>query len=226
MKLEPDVAAGLASPDRPRFEPSETATMPAPPNDRPNAPTLRLDAVTLALIVLLIVANLVLAAGDARSNAAHRDRLQLASEPAGAVDVLAARARAAQPDAADRKVVVVGRIGGMPNPWPDMHADYPWYPGQASLLLVDLDTSRQFAAHMKAHGTNTADCMFCRRKAEKSATSIAVVNFVDDAGNILPVDARELLDLRAGQTIVVRGTAELLGGTMLVINADGVYARK
>ena len=79
---------------------------------------------------------------------------------------------------------------------------------------------------MKQHGGNTSNCVFCRRLAEKNAHAIAVVNFVDEAGNILPVDARELLALREGQTIVVRGTAKLLGGTMLIINANGVYFRQ
>jgi hypothetical protein len=199
--------------------------MPASPKERPSAPTVRLDAVTIALIVILILANLVLAGGgEARLASVQRDRLQLAAEPVGAQDVLAARGSAkANPG---QEIVLVGRIGGMPNPWPDTHKSYPWYPGQASLFLVDLDTSDEFMPHMKKHGWDTAYCAFCRRKAEKKATSIAVVNFVDDAGNILPVDARELLNVRDGQTIVVHGTAELLGGTMLVVNADGVYVRK
>lgn len=199
--------------------------MPASPNDQHNTPSMRLDTVTIALIVILILANLVLADGVTRSVAAQGDHMRLATEPAGAIDVLAARAQAGQPDAADREVVVVGRIGGMPNPWPDAHADYPWYPGQASLFLVDLDTSRQFAPHMKKHGANTGNCVFCRRLAEKNAHAIAVVNFVDESGNILPADARKLLNLRPGQTIVVRGSAELLGGTMLVVNADALYVR-
>jgi hypothetical protein len=67
--------------------------------------------------------------------------------------------------------------------------------------------------------------VFCRRLAEKNAHAIAVVNFVDESGNILPADARKLLNLRPGQTIVVRGSAELLGGTMLVVNADALYVR-
>jgi hypothetical protein len=37
--------------------------MPAPPHDRPKSPSLRLDPVTVALIVILILANLVLAVG-------------------------------------------------------------------------------------------------------------------------------------------------------------------
>ena len=69
--------------------------MSAPPDDCPNNPSLRLDAVTIALIIILILANVVLAADDARSTIADRDRLQLTAEPAGALDVLAARAKPA-----------------------------------------------------------------------------------------------------------------------------------
>lgn len=189
---------------------------------RPTARSIRPDAITLALLLLLALASYVLAAGNAPSADESRDRLVLAAEPAGAKNVLAARA-SVQPG---EEIVLVGRIGAMPNPWPDAHPDYPWYPGQASLFLVDLDTARRFVRHIKKHGIDTSKCIYCRRLAEKHARAVAVVNFVDESGQPLPIDARELLDLRFGQTIVVRGRAELLGGTMLVVDADGIYVRK
>ena len=34
---------------------------------------------------------------------------------------------------------------------------------------------------------------------------------------------RELLDLKENSTVVVRGKAKLLGGRLLVIDADGIH---
>ena len=52
------------------------------------------------------------------------------------------------------------------------------------------------------------------------------MNFVDEKGEIIRIDARELLGLKENQTVVVRGKAKLLGGAMLVIDADGVYTKR
>ena len=45
-----------------------------------------------------------------------------------------------------------------------------------------------------------------------------------DAGDIIRVNSQELLGLRENQTVTIRGKARLLGGSMLVIDADGVYS--
>ena len=50
-----------------------------------------------------------------------------------------------------------------------------------------------------------------------------MVNFVDEKGEIIRIDARKLLDLKENQTVVIRGKAKLLGGAMLLIDADGIY---
>jgi hypothetical protein len=159
--------------------------------------------------------------------AAHRSRLRLDSPPSPAAQVLDVQKRLVaaktQPDAPKtRDVVVIGQIGGMPNVWPETHPEFPWYKGQASFFLVDSKLAAQFASHAKRHGGGH-ECAFCKGLAAKNAHAIAVVNFVDENGEILRVDARELLALKENQTVTIRGKAKLLAGSMLVIEADGIF---
>jgi hypothetical protein len=181
-----------------------------------------------ALAIAATCATLPFAAG--RQDAAdHRETLRLTEEPKDAQQVLAVQkefvAARSKPKAPEtRDVVISGQIGGMPNVWPELHPHFPWYEGQASFFLVDSKIASQFAAHAKQHGGGH-NCAFCQALAEKNAHAIAVVNFVDEKGEIIRTDARELLGLKENQTVVIRGKAKLLGGSMLVIDADGVYTR-
>jgi hypothetical protein len=166
-------------------------------------------------------------AADRADLAAHRARLQLADAPEEPANVLEVRKRLkTEPDVPNtHEVTLVGQIGGMPNPWNDTHPDFPWFAGQASFFLVDNNVAAQFANHAKSHGGNH-NCAFCQRLAAKKAHAIAVVNLVDEAGNILPIDSRELLGLEEHQQVILHGHAELLGGTMLVVHADGIHIRR
>lgn len=162
--------------------------------------------------------------------AAQRSRLELASPPEQPASIVTTiqqlKAQPAQPGKPSTKqVTVVGQIGGMPNPWTETHPDFPWFAGQASFFLLDHKVAAQFAKHAKSHGGNH-NCSFCQRLAAKNARNIAVVNLVDEDGKILKIDSRELFGLKENQQVVIRGRAELLGGTMLVIHADGVHIRR
>jgi hypothetical protein len=85
-----------------------------------------------------------------------------------------------------------------------------------------LPNSAQFASHAKKHGGNHS-CAFCQSLAAKNAHAAAIVNLVDQQGEIMRIDSRELLGLKENQTVAVRGTAKLLGGRLLVIDATGIY---
>jgi hypothetical protein len=178
------------------------------------------------VVSVLALAGLAVAAGSV-DRAAERTRLQLPQSPENAQHVLAVQKQLAasknNPNAAKTvEVVVMGQIGGMPNVWTDTHPDFPWYAGQSSFFLVDQKIAAQFATHAKKHGGNHS-CAFCQSLAAKNAHAAAVVNLVDEQGEILRIDSRELLGLKENQTVVVRGTAKLLGGRMLVIDATGIH---
>jgi hypothetical protein len=181
-------------------------------------------------IILALAGSNVCHGSGTVDQAAERSRLQLAQLPANAQAVLAvqrqlvaARKNPSGPKTLD--VVVIGKIGGMPNVWADTHPDFPWYDGQSSFFLVDQKIASQFAAHAKQHGGNH-DCAFCRSLAAKNAHAAAVVNLVNERGEILRIDSRELLGLKENQTVVVRGTAKLLGGKLLVIDATGIHVHQ
>jgi len=187
----------------------------------------RLDGIRWGVAFLALVLPGRCLADGSREIAAHQARLQLAEVSEDAQQVLAlqkqlvaAKRQAGTSDA--REVVVVGQIGGMPNVWPETHPDFPWYKGQASFFLVDSKIASQFASHAKAHGGNH-NCSFCQGLARKNAHAIAVVNLVDEDGKTLRIDTRELLDLKENQQIAERGKAKLLGGRLLVIDADGIH---
>ena len=78
--------------------------------------------------------------------------------------------------------------------------------------------------HQHSGERSADDCPFCRRRAAKAPR--AAVRFVDDAGEKLAVDARELFGIKTGDTVVIRGTGELIGDLdLLVVTADGIYLR-
>ena len=124
-------------------------------------------------------------------------------------------------------VVLVGIVGGMPSPWADAEPDFPWRSNEATFFLVDPSTAAEFSDHADEAGDDhAADCPFCAREAAKNASSIVAVSFLGPDGKPTPIDARELLGLAEGDMVVVRGKiSTLLDGELLVLEADGLYAR-
>jgi len=138
-----------------------------------------------------------------------RNRLVLTEEPAGAMSIAESREKLA----ANPEVVVVGRIQSG-------EVD-PWAKGQAAFMLSeDLGD-----AHAKTSGHDPANCPFCRRRAEKGNTT-ALVQFRDETGKPLAIDARELLGVGDNQVVVVRGKGEVNDLGLLVIAADSIHLRK
>lgn len=164
-----------------------------------------------------------------------RDTLLLTAEPDGAQTPLDWR-EAAEPEdessepAIDTSeltpVVLMGRVGGMPNPWPDDEKSFPWREGEATFFLVDPATADEFADHADEEGDDhAADCPYCAREAAAKSNAIAAVSFQGDNGKPLKVDVRQLFGLEKGDTVVVRGSAKLLGGELLLVEADGLFRR-
>jgi hypothetical protein len=189
--------------------------------------SVRAHSLTMAIaaVIAAATASICMAAGET-DWAAQQARLRLTDQPANVEVVtsvqkrlVAAKADANAPKAID--VVVTGQIGGVPNVWPESHPHFPWYEGQASFFLVDSKVAAQCCTHAKQNGK--AVCVFCQRQAIKNAHAVAVVNMVDEQGEVLRTDARELLGLKQNQVVTIRGKAKLLGGSFLVIDADGIY---
>jgi len=85
---------------------------------------------------------------------------------------------------------------------------------------------QHYEAIRDAFQANDADnCPFCRAKKAKLLASTALVQVVDAEGNVPAMDARKLLGLKEGRTIVVRGEAQIDGLGNLAVRAAGIYVR-
>ena len=139
--------------------------------------------------------------------AAARAQFLLADEPADAQGVLDLREAGATGE-----VVVVGRVGGV---------SQPWSKGQAVFIISD-----PTAGGDDEHVCTDEGCPFCANKKQAENEAIAVVQFVDAQGRVLPLDARQLFDLQPQQTVVVRGEAKVDDLGSLILSAKGLYIRR
>lgn len=132
----------------------------------------------------------------------------LAEEPDGAVGVIAAKESVADGD----PLVLVGRIGG---------SDNPWIEGRAAFTLMDPSVT------VVGPGGNMADgeiCMDDCCAAERLACT-TLVKFVDENGQVVPVDSRRLLGVKASDMVVIQGTAKKDESGNFSLLATGLYVR-
>lgn len=172
----------------------------------------------------LLMAALMLASCNrpAAPEAAQADQAGAAylldAEPSGARGVLEIRAelegREKPGEVID--VVLVARIGGVDG--------FIWDPDRAAFVVRD-SASVEDAESPEEHPHDAENCPFCRAKKAKLLASTALVQVVDAEGNVPAMDARKLLGLKEGRTIVVRGEAQIDGLGNLAVHAAGIYVR-
>ena len=109
-------------------------------------------------------------------------------------------------------MTITGRIGG------DVD---PWVKGRATFLIADHS--------LKACSENEGDnCPtpwdFCCEAG--IAESKATVKIVDDAGETVPTDARELLGVKELATVTIRGQAKRDEAGNLTVLATKVYVKR
>lgn len=122
-------------------------------------------------------------------------------------------------------VILVGSVGGVPNPSDQSTPDFPFAKGQAIFFLVDPEVAAEAEEHAHTHAEGE-ECAFCAAHAADSAHAIAVVQFADEKGKPLPVDARELFELKEKETVVVKGKAKATANGMITVDATGLYVRR
>ena len=147
-------------------------------------------------------------AADAPSAAAAK--YLLSAEPSGAKNVVEVREQAKHND----EVVVVGRIGGEANPWVE---------GMAAFKIADLKCV-PCNEHPGDKCENPWD--YCCEDPKELATSVALVQIVDDQGKVVAEDAKKTLGFKELQTVVVQGTAERDDKQNLIVHAKKVFIRK
>jgi hypothetical protein len=133
---------------------------------------------------------------------------RLASEPAGAQDVIKVREESADAD----EVVIVGRIGG----------ESPWIEDRAAFSIVD--SSLRACSDIPGDACETPWDYCC--ETDKLPRATALVKVVDADGNLVKAGARELLNVNELSTVVVQGTAQRDDQGNLTVLARGVFVRK
>ncbi|MDX1961995.1 MAG: hypothetical protein SFX18_02505 [Pirellulales bacterium] len=130
----------------------------------------------------------------------------LKAEPTGAQGIKLAREAAKDND----QIVVVGRIGGSPNPWVD---------GQAAFTLVDMEMK----PCAESEGCPTPWDYCC--EVDLLPKAMVMVKLVDPKGKTVTQNAKTLLGVKESQTLVVRGLAKRDEMGNLSILADGVFVK-
>jgi hypothetical protein len=124
-----------------------------------------------------------------------------------------------------KEVAMVGQVGGLANPWEETQPEFPFATHFAVFFLADPQAIAEHAEEGHVHAPGE-ECAFCAAHAEENSEQFAMVRLVDDNGKILPLDVREFFDVKEGDTVVVKGTAQIVEGGMLVVKASGLYVRK
>lgn len=128
---------------------------------------------------------------------------------------------AAQP----REVALLGVVGGVTNPFKESRPEFPFAEGEALFYLADVGVVAEAEADGHQHAPGE-ECAFCAAHAEDNSKLLAVVQFRDENGKLWQVDARDLFDLKEGETVVVRGVASLGAGDTILVDAEGLYVRR
>lgn len=129
------------------------------------------------------------------------------SEPDGAIEVGDARLSTEDKQA----ITLVGLIGGSPEPFVD---------GIAAFTIVDQKIP--FCADDEGCPTPWDYC--CTQ--DQVQDNIATIKIVDETGNPVAEDARELLGVKELSTVVIKGTVERDPEGNLTVAASEVFVRK
>ena len=140
----------------------------------------------------------------------------LQEEPAKARGIVELRG-AMEESGNPAEVVLLGRVGGLGQP--------TWDPERAAFMVADLSLVKEEPEHDETPKHDADACPFCRAKKKQELAGLAMIQVVDENGETPATDARQLLGLEEGQTIVVRGNAQIDGLGTLVVRTSGIYIK-
>lgn len=171
---------------------------------------LMLFATTLAVFALTVGCGQEQTA-EPRPSAESVDGSQylLSEEPQDANDVIAVRESAQN----DEPVVVVGRIGGSRDPWVE---------GRAAFSIVDL--SLKACSDIEGDKCKMPWDYCCQTDLLPDAT--VLVKVVDESGELIGTDSRDLLSVKELDTVVVNGKAKRDNAGNLTVLASKLYVKR
>lgn len=171
--------------------------------------------VAIGLVALATGAASLGRANEAVTAAAARNRYTLAAEPAGALSIGAAQELLGKAPGKPQPIAIAGRVG--------TRQGSPFLEGKASFFLIEIVDD----PHASKPGHDSDDCPFCKKRLAK--LPIAAVQFVDEAGVVIPHDSRGLFGLEKGREVVVRGTGVFdpkFPIPVVQLTADGIHVRE
>ena len=137
---------------------------------------------------------------------ALRQKLVLSTAPSGATTVSKIRTALIEPDAAaEIDVVLRGRIwaGELP----------PWENGKAAFVLTDA------AGHDGDDDHDPHSCPFCSRDIDDY---VAAIRFHTEDGIVIPIDSRELFDVKEKQMVIIKGRGSI-NDQRLKVDATNIF---
>lgn len=172
-----------------------------------------LAAVGISLFVSLAGCGATSSETAARALDPAGTQFLLTQEPVDAVSIATiVENQEASESASPVTHTVIGRI----------HAgEYdPFSEGVASFLVSELPDPN----HGDGSAEHADNCPFCKREADQLIK--AIVEFQSPEGSVMPIDARQLLGVSAGDIVVIEGECfydEALD--MVKVAATGIYRR-
>lgn len=138
-----------------------------------------------------------------------RERLLLEQEPQGAITIEQARLQVAE----DPGVTLTVKVGNrnFTNWSEEKQATFyvsEGFPGSDYNVGPDHDAST---------------CPFCKRKW-KEENSLAVVQVVNEAGDVLPLSAESIFNLTPGRTLTIKGQGLIDESGVLLVRLSGLFA--
>lgn len=139
-----------------------------------------------------------------------RTQVLLNQEPGGAITIEEARQKATEPVEVTLKVKVGNR-------------NFPeWSAADQAIFYVSEGYPDSDYNIDEDHDPST--CPFCKWKW-KEEDSLAILQIPDADGEIAPISAQQLLNLKVGDQLTVTGTATRDETDFLQVNVSGVYLK-
>ncbi len=106
--------------------------------------------------------------------------------------------------------IISGKVGAHDlNQW--------WVDGYATFWITE---AGQDQSNHGGPGHDPDTCPFCRRKYKET---VAVIQSVDEKGNVIPIDAKTLFGLETGDLVTVKGKGEIDESGILNVKTSAIY---
>jgi hypothetical protein len=142
--------------------------------------------------------------------AEFRDSILLDTEPGPASTIEQVHESAES----DEQVILIGKVG--------VRKLARWYEDDIAAFAISEGTEGSDYNIGPDHDPST--CPFCKSRW-KDEHSMAFVTLMDNSGKPIPVNPLTLLNVTAGDYIVVQGSASVNDSGFLEIRCDGIYVR-